>query len=83
MGAGITILPRPGDVVEEKPTEDVTMLEPEEALQWPLKPGIPRTDLFDPDDSWFDAPPDGFSLTVRVIHLMAFASDFSLCKIFA
>lgn len=65
-GAGIIILPRPDGLDEEEPTEDVDMLESEQAPLWPRKPGIPCSDLFDPEDSWFDAPPEGFSVTVRV-----------------
>lgn len=48
------------------------MLEPESEavpVKWPTKPGIPRSDMFDPEDSWFDAPPEGFSLTVSHIDL--------------
>ncbi|CAB4285084.1 unnamed protein product [Prunus armeniaca] len=69
-GAGIIILPRPDGLDEEEPTEDVDMLEPEQAPLWPRKPGIPCSDLFDPEDSWFDAPPEGFSLTLSPFATM-------------
>ncbi|XP_008246291.1 PREDICTED: putative RNA polymerase II subunit B1 CTD phosphatase RPAP2 homolog [Prunus mume] len=69
-GAGIIILPRPDGLDEEEPTEDVDMLEPEQAPLWPTKPGIPCSDLFDPEDSWFDAPPEGFSLTLSPFATM-------------
>lgn len=65
--AGIIILPNQHDVDEVKSTENTDALEPEAVpVKWPNKPGIPRTDLFDPEDSWFDAPPEGFSLTVSL-----------------
>lgn len=53
-------------VDEEESIEDVDMLEPEQApSKWPRKPES-QYDLFNPEDSWFDAPPEGFNLTVRV-----------------
>ncbi|KAH0994998.1 hypothetical protein GBA52_018862 [Prunus armeniaca] len=64
-GAGIIILPRPDGLDEEEPTEDVDMLEPEQAPLWPRKPGIPCSDLFDPEDSWFDASTRGFQLNLN------------------
>ncbi|KAL6139119.1 hypothetical protein ACLB2K_064396 [Fragaria x ananassa] len=52
-------------VDEEESTEDIDMLEPEQALsKWPKKPESSQYDLFNPEDSWFDAPPDGFNLTL-------------------
>ena len=63
--AGIIILPHPGDVDGRESMEDVDMFEQELVpLKWPRKPGIPHSDLFDPKDSWYDAPPEGFSLSV-------------------
>lgn len=65
--AGIIILPRPDDLPEGESTEMPDSLEPDGAsIKWPSKPGIPRSDLFDPEDSWYDAPPEGFSLTVSL-----------------
>ncbi|KAJ4721701.1 RNA polymerase II subunit B1 CTD phosphatase RPAP2 [Melia azedarach] len=69
--AGIIILPNQHDVDEVKSTENTDALEPEAVpVKWPNKPGIPRTDLFDPEDSWFDAPPEGFSLTLSPFATM-------------
>ncbi|KAE8732791.1 F2P16.20-like protein isoform 2 [Hibiscus syriacus] len=42
----------------------------EASVKWPAKPGIPRSDFFDPEDSWFDAPPEGFSLTLSTFATM-------------
>lgn len=63
--AGIIILPPSHDVGMSM--DDVDMLEVEPApKKWPTKPGILRSDIFDPEDSWYDAPPEGFSLTVSL-----------------
>ncbi|KAB2621680.1 RNA polymerase II subunit B1 CTD phosphatase RPAP2-like protein [Pyrus ussuriensis x Pyrus communis] len=62
--AGIILLPRPDGVDEEEPNEDIDMLEPEQAPLQPRNPGIPNFDLFDSEDTWFDDPPEGFSLTL-------------------
>ncbi|KAM1353617.1 hypothetical protein COP2_034105 [Malus domestica] len=60
--AGIILLPRPDGVDEEEPNEDVDMLEPEQA---PLQPrNLGNFDLFDSENTWFDDPPEGFSLTL-------------------
>ncbi|XP_050382942.1 putative RNA polymerase II subunit B1 CTD phosphatase RPAP2 homolog [Argentina anserina] len=53
------------DLDEEESTDDGDILEPEHALsKWPTKPESSQYDLFNPEDSWFDAPPDGFNLTL-------------------
>ncbi|XP_068341042.1 putative RNA polymerase II subunit B1 CTD phosphatase RPAP2 homolog [Pyrus communis] len=62
--AGIILLPRPDGADEEEPTEDVDMLEPEQAPLQQRNPGIPNFDLFDSEDTWFDDPPEGFNLTL-------------------
>ncbi|XP_062081768.1 putative RNA polymerase II subunit B1 CTD phosphatase RPAP2 homolog [Humulus lupulus] len=63
--AGIIILPRPENVNEGKSLEDNDTSEPEQApLKWPKKPGNQHSDVFNPEDSWFDAPPEGFSLNL-------------------
>lgn len=65
--AGIIILPSSHDVVEEGTMEDVDIPETDGVtLKWPRKPGISDFDLFDSEDSWYDPPPEGFSLTVSV-----------------
>ncbi|KAJ0079802.1 hypothetical protein Patl1_23937 [Pistacia atlantica] len=69
--AGIIILPRPDDVVGEEQVEDANLLEPKEApLKWPSKPGIQRSEFFDPEDSWYDTPPEGFSLSLSPFATM-------------
>lgn len=66
--AGIIILPHQengdeGEPMEEDDGEEAS--KPEQTpTKWPKKPGSQYSDLFDPEDSWFDAPPEGFSLTV-------------------
>lgn len=69
--AGVIILPSPRDGHEGESMEDPDVLEPEAALlKWPSKPGIPRSELFDPEDSWYDEPPEGFSLTLSPFATM-------------
>lgn len=63
--AGIIILPDLKNVDEVESLEDSDVSEPEEApLKWPRKSGT-HSDLFDSEDSWFDATPEGFNLTVN------------------
>ncbi|XP_052193179.1 putative RNA polymerase II subunit B1 CTD phosphatase RPAP2 homolog isoform X2 [Diospyros lotus] len=63
--AGIIILPPPQDVDEGKSQEQVNMVEPEPTTsKWPKKPGVPNYNLFDSEDSWYDSPPEGFSLSL-------------------
>ncbi|PPS02748.1 hypothetical protein GOBAR_AA17907 [Gossypium barbadense] len=73
--AGLIILPHPLEADKEEKVENIDTLEadpePEEGpVKWPTKPGIPRSDFFDPEDSWFDAPPEGFSLTLSTFATM-------------
>lgn len=76
---GLIILPSLCEVDKEEPMEDGDMLEPETApVKWPKKPGIPHSDMFNPEDSWFDAPPEGFSLTVSIIDLTTLPYYFSI-----
>lgn len=64
--AGITILPHPPNAVEGSTVDDDDILETNSVtLKWPKKPS--EFDLFDSEDTWFDAPPEGFSLTVSLI----------------
>lgn len=37
-------------------------------VKWPKKTVLLDTDMFDVDDSWHDTPPEGFSLTVRILE---------------
>ncbi|XP_022754392.1 putative RNA polymerase II subunit B1 CTD phosphatase RPAP2 homolog isoform X2 [Durio zibethinus] len=69
--AGLIILPCPSEAEKKEPVKDVDVLEPETApVKWPTKSGIPRSDMSDPKDSWFDAPPEGFSLTLSTFATM-------------
>ncbi|CAK7324199.1 unnamed protein product [Dovyalis caffra] len=68
--AGLVILPQP-HLDQGDPTGDVDMLEEESlTLKWPGKPGIPQSEYFDPEDSWYDAPPEGFSLELSPFATM-------------
>jgi hypothetical protein len=71
--AGIILLPSTHqldeEVTEEHSEEEMTEEEPT-LLKWPNKPGIPDSDLFDRDQSWFDGPPEGFNLTLSNFAVM-------------
>ncbi|XP_057963100.1 putative RNA polymerase II subunit B1 CTD phosphatase RPAP2 homolog isoform X2 [Malania oleifera] len=69
--AGIIILPCPHDADEGECEEETDVLEPEPTpSNWPRKPGITPDDLFDPEDSWYDSPPEGFCLTLSPFAMM-------------
>ncbi|KAK4778482.1 hypothetical protein SAY86_006010 [Trapa natans] len=69
--AGLIILPPSHGVEEEVSLEDPKTVEIDiDTVKWPRKPGVPTYDLFDSDDSWFDAPPEGFSLTLSPFATM-------------
>ncbi|KAL0335387.1 UNVERIFIED_CONTAM: putative RNA polymerase II subunit B1 CTD phosphatase RPAP2 [Sesamum radiatum] len=72
--AGVIILPPPPEVDEAKREEigDVTDTDPV-LLKWPPKPGFSNADLFDSEDSWYDSPPEGFSLTLSPFSTMFMA----------
>ncbi|OVA13023.1 Protein of unknown function DUF408 [Macleaya cordata] len=69
--AGIVILPQQhhADGGDSQKYENVLELEPV-PLKWPLKPGISDSELFDSEDSWYDTPPEGFSLTLSPFATM-------------
>ncbi|CAK9138527.1 unnamed protein product [Ilex paraguariensis] len=72
--AGIIILPPPYDVNEAESEDNAHMLDSEPApLKWPRKPGVSHSDLFDSEDSWYDSPPEGFSLTLSPFATMFMA----------
>ncbi|KAI3885889.1 hypothetical protein MKW92_018359 [Papaver armeniacum] len=49
-------------------------LEPESApLKWPTKPGVFNFELFDPENSWFEPPPEGFNLSLSPFATMYMA----------
>ncbi|XVE59003.1 hypothetical protein DITRI_Ditri05aG0009300 [Diplodiscus trichospermus] len=71
--AGLIILPCPSEADKEESVNDVDVPGPAaeaDPVKWPTKPGIPCSDMFYPEDSWFDAPPEGFSLTLSTFATM-------------
>ncbi|XP_010493937.1 PREDICTED: putative RNA polymerase II subunit B1 CTD phosphatase RPAP2 homolog [Camelina sativa] len=68
--AGIVLLPSTHQLDEEVTEEHIDDEEESTLLKWPNKPGIPDSDLFDRDQSWFDGPPEGFNLTLSSFALM-------------
>lgn len=76
--AGIVVLPQ----------VDVDMLDSKtNVVKWPTKSGLLNSDLLDPDDSWYDTPPEGFSLnlspfTTMFMALFAWISSSSLAYIY-
>lgn len=68
IDAGLIILPPPHELDGAETLQEGDVLDTEQAPpKWPSKPGFPDSDIFSSDDSWFDSPPDGFSLTVSSI----------------
>lgn len=68
--AGLIILPSPHGVGGEEAIENVDMLEKDSVtLKWPRRPGLSDVNLFDSEDSWYDPPPEGFSLTVSLVKI--------------
>ncbi|KAK3016995.1 hypothetical protein RJ639_006561 [Escallonia herrerae] len=67
--AGITILRPPDDMDVAKETIDVVNTGPA-PLKWPRKSGISEDDFFESEDSWFDSPPEGFSLSLSPFATM-------------
>ncbi|KAI9126836.1 hypothetical protein K1719_002432 [Acacia pycnantha] len=69
--AGVIILPSPQNPGEEQTVEEVDAIEKDSvSLKWPRKLGISDNDLFDLEDSWYDPPPEGFSLTLSPFAMM-------------
>ncbi|KAM6578847.1 hypothetical protein CsatB_030684 [Cannabis sativa] len=63
--AGIILLPHPEDANGGESLVDKDTSEPEQApSKWPKKPVNQHSDVFNREDSWFDTPPEGFSLSV-------------------
>lgn len=76
--AGIVVLPQ----------VDVDMLDSKtNVVKWPTKSGLLNSDLLDPNDSWYDTPPEGFSLNLSpfatmFMALFAWISSSSLAYIY-
>ncbi|KAF8084508.1 hypothetical protein N665_0715s0014 [Sinapis alba] len=69
--AGILVLPSTHQLDEEVSEEEMSEEEEEATLmKWPIKPGMPDSDFFDRDQSWFDGTPEGFNLTLSTFAMM-------------
>ncbi|KAK6911694.1 Rtr1/RPAP2 domain [Dillenia turbinata] len=71
--AGISLLARPPDADIGDAEVNVDMFEHETEpapLKWPRKPGLTNLDVFDAENSWFDSPPEGFSLDLSPFATM-------------
>lgn len=42
-------------------------------LKWPMKPGVSNSEVFTTEDSWYEPPPDGFSLNLSPFATMYMA----------
>lgn len=80
--AGIVILPPPHNMDEEEGEENVDVLDLEPApVMWSRKQGISHSDFFDPEDSLYDSPPDGFNLNVSLLLNLQLSSYFVVVKL--
>ncbi|KAI3997377.1 hypothetical protein MKX01_003180 [Papaver californicum] len=70
--AGIIVLPQRMNGGDSEMVENA--LEPESVpLKWPTKPGVFNFELFDSENSWFEPPPEGFSLSLSPFATMYMA----------
>ncbi|KAI3986242.1 hypothetical protein MKX01_014366 [Papaver californicum] len=70
--AGIIILPEHMNGGDSEMVENA--LEPESVpLKWPTKPGVFNFEVFDSQNSWFEPPPEGFSLSLSPFATMYMA----------
>ncbi|XP_026400807.1 putative RNA polymerase II subunit B1 CTD phosphatase RPAP2 homolog [Papaver somniferum] len=70
--AGIIILPQHMNGGNTEMVENA--LEPETVpLKWPTKPGVFNFEVFDSENSWFEPPPEGFSLSLPPFATMYMA----------
>ncbi|KAI3934674.1 hypothetical protein MKX01_012214 [Papaver californicum] len=70
--AGIIILPQHMNGGDSEMVENA--LEPESVpLKWPTKPGVFNFEVFDSENSWFEPPPEGFSLSLSPFATMYMA----------
>ncbi|XP_071937101.1 putative RNA polymerase II subunit B1 CTD phosphatase RPAP2 homolog isoform X3 [Coffea arabica] len=71
--AGIIVLPPHPEVHGTEAQVEVDMPDSEtNVLKWPMKSGLSNSDLLDPNDSWYDTPPEGFSLNDHLLDTMSF-----------
>ncbi|XP_027163601.1 putative RNA polymerase II subunit B1 CTD phosphatase RPAP2 homolog isoform X1 [Coffea eugenioides] len=72
--AGIILLPPHPEVHGTEAQVEVDMPDSEtNVLKWPMKSGLSNSDLLDPNDSWYDTPPEGFSLNLSPFATMFMA----------
>nr|XP_027114910.1 putative RNA polymerase II subunit B1 CTD phosphatase RPAP2 homolog isoform X1 [Coffea arabica] len=72
--AGIIVLPPHPEVHGTEAQVEVDMPDSEtNVLKWPMKSGLSNSDLLDPNDSWYDTPPEGFSLNLSPFATMFMA----------
>ncbi|KAM7259398.1 hypothetical protein ACFE04_015139 [Oxalis oulophora] len=64
--AGIIVLPQQDNVNGEETVEDVDRA----PAKWPRKPEDSDSEFDDPDDTWFDDPPEEFSLALSPFATM-------------
>ncbi|KAI3946437.1 hypothetical protein MKX01_017653 [Papaver californicum] len=70
--AGIIILPQHMNGGDSEMVENA--FEPESVpLKWPTKPGVFSFEVFDSENSWFEPPPEGFSLSLSPFATMYMA----------
>ncbi|KAK6915714.1 hypothetical protein RJ641_020831 [Dillenia turbinata] len=88
--AGVIILPHPHDVNNGDPEVDVDTFKRETEpapLKWPRKHGLTNLDVFDPENSWYNSPPEGFTLDLSTfatmwMALFAWITSSSLANIY-
>ncbi|KAK9136602.1 hypothetical protein Sjap_007196 [Stephania japonica] len=69
--SGIIMLPQLHDYDEQESQEEDNVLELEEVpLNLPNQPDLFNSKLFDPQKSWYDAPPNGFNLNLSSFATM-------------
>ncbi|XP_073270407.1 putative RNA polymerase II subunit B1 CTD phosphatase RPAP2 homolog isoform X1 [Primulina huaijiensis] len=86
--ADLIVMPPPHGMTEAKSLEHGDVIDTDTSLlKWPAKQGITNDDPFDSENSWYDSPPVGFSLTLSPFSMMfmalfAWISSSSLAYIY-
>lgn len=86
--AELIVMPPPHEMTEAKSLENGDVIDTDTSLiKWPAKQGITDDDPFDSENSWYDIPPEGFSLTLShfstmFMALFAWISSSSLAYIY-
>ncbi|CAN1170659.1 Putative RNA polymerase II subunit B1 CTD phosphatase RPAP2 homolog [Linum perenne] len=85
---GLTIVPQANNINPHDIADDDNSERKESAaIQWPGKSGLPQSDMFNPDDSWCEGPPEGFNLELSPfatmwMALFAWVTSSSLAYIY-